>query len=103
MVDPPKPRLMTGRPGNASAVCQRRIVELPTKRMQFFGTAFWWSHFSNAAISGSKRAGPASFFAVGAVGSFANTLEFASHEKAQKSTKTIRQRVSRISAEIAEG
>lgn len=28
-VEPPKPRFVTGRPGNASAVCQNLMVELP--------------------------------------------------------------------------
>src|SRR5215212_4128579 len=100
IVEPPKPRLMTGRSGKASAVCQRRIVELPTKRMQSFGTAFWWSHFSNAAISDSKRAGPVSFFVEGADGSFAKAAEFVSHEKAQKSTK--RNSLSRVRDAVAD-
>src|SRR3954468_885747 len=89
MVEPPKPRLMTGRSGNASAVCHRRILELPTKRMPFLGTAFWWSHFSNAAISVSKRAGSVGFLAAGGGASFANATEFVGHEKTQKSTKRI--------------
>src|SRR4051812_20431852 len=91
IVEPPKPRLMTGRSGKASAVCQKRMVELPTNRMQFCGTAFWWSHFSNAAISDSKRAGAVGIFAAeraaGVIASFASTTEFVGHEKAQKSTK----------------
>src|SRR3954452_12927890 len=80
---------MTGRSGKLSAVCQRRIVKLPTNRMQFCGTAFWWSPFSNAAISDSKRARPVGFVAAGAVASFDKAAKFVSHEKAQKSTKRI--------------
>src|SRR5258705_8668689 len=91
IVEPPKPRLITGRSGKASAVCQKRMVELPTKRMQCGGTAFWWSHFSNAAISDSKRAEPVGIFATeraaGVDASFASATEFVGHEKAQKSTK----------------
>src|SRR6476469_112557 len=90
VVEPPKPRLMTGSSGKASAVCQRRILELPTKRIQFCGTAFWWSLFSNAAISDSKRAGPAGILvaerAAGTAASFASATEFVGHEKAQKNT-----------------
>src|SRR5262249_29504305 len=91
--EPPNPRLITGRLGNESAVCQRRIVELPTKRMQSFGTAFWWSHFSKAAISVSNRSGPAGFFVVAAdgaagalVGPFAKATNSVGYKKAQKDT-----------------
>src|SRR4051812_28927802 len=84
IVEPPKPRLTTGRSGKASAVCHRRIEELPTKRMQSLGAAFFASDFSKAAISFSKRAGP--------VGSFDNKAEFVSQQKTQKRMKQRRLR-----------
>src|SRR5262249_62131930 len=99
IVDPPKPRLMTGSSGNESAVCQRRMVELPTKRMQSFGTAFWWSHFSKAAISVSNRSGPAGFFVVaadgaggGLLGAFPCATNFVCPEKGQRNTKKTKER-----------
>src|SRR4051812_37085470 len=80
---------MTGRSGKASAVCQKRILELPMKRMPSRGTAFWRSQFSNVLISDSKRSGPveSGFFVETELASLPNALEEISHEKHKRARK----------------
>src|SRR3954462_14370378 len=58
MVDPPKPRFSTERPGKSAAtLVQFLMEELPTKTTPPRGGGLARSDASNARISGSKRVG----------------------------------------------